>query len=87
MTAEYSKGVKITAEYCTNHVGDQLITVGACYGELPCHPDTMDAVADEDADGGFIAVHMDAVRDPSFGPIGLVAWNASRQGDLHFYTS
>ena len=42
----------------------------------------MDAVADEDPDGGFIAVHMDAVRDPNFGPIGLVAWNASRQGDM-----
>ena len=54
--------------------------MGACYGNLPCHADTMDAVADEDADGGFIAVHMDAVRDPSFGPIGLVAWNASRHG-------
>ena len=60
--------------------------MGACYGELPCHPDTMDAVADED-EFGFIAVHMDAVQDPSFGDIGLVAWNASRQGDLHFYTS
>ena len=45
----------------------------------------MDAVADEDADGGFIAVHMDAIRDPSFGPIGLVAWNASRQGDMHLH--
>ena len=50
------------------------MTVGALL-----HAKTMDDVADEDLDGGFIAVHMDAIQDPSFGNLGLVAWNASRQ--------
>ena len=46
----------------------------------------MEDVADEDPDGGFIAVHMHAIQDPTFGPVGLVAWNASRHG-THFLVS
>ena len=38
----------------------------------------MEEVADEDPDGGFIAVRLEAIQEPKFGPVGLVAWNCSR---------
>ena len=53
--------------------GDNLLTVGALF-----HAEAMDGVADEDGEGGFIAVHLDGFREkPSGTLLPWVTWNVS----------
>ena len=53
--------------------GDFLLTIGTLF-----HAPAMDAVADEDPDGGFIAVHLDGYSDkPSGTLLPWSTWNVS----------